>query len=102
MIWRKKTYFACIHINVLAQNTQGQKKIVLMEICDLEVEPHLKKAEWRCAMTVNGGQCVMTTGGPMMLKWHADNLDSLLMVRFSVSVVLTAVKLFQFSSRSNC
>ena len=33
------------HFNILAQNTQGQKKIVLMEICDLEVETHLKKAE---------------------------------------------------------
>ena len=51
-----------------------------METYDLEVEPLLRKAEWRCAMTVSGGQCVMTPGGPMMLKWHADNLDSLLMV----------------------
>ena len=94
---KESSYFACIYVNILAQNTQGQKKIVLMEICDLEVEPHLKKAGWRCAMTVNGGQCVMTTGGPVMLKWYADNLDSLLMVSFSVSVVLIAVRLFQLS-----
>ena len=47
---------------------------------DLEVEPPLKKAGWRCAMRDSGGQCVMTSGGPMMLKWHADSLDSLLMV----------------------
>ena len=31
-------------------------------------------------MTVSGGLCVMISGEPMMLKWHADNLDSLLMV----------------------
>ena len=58
------------------------QQIALMETYDLEVVPLLDKAGWRCAMTVSGGQCVMTPGGPMMLKWHADNLDSLLMVRF--------------------
>ena len=51
-----------------------------MESCDLEVEPLLDKAEWKCAMTVNGGQCVTIFGGPVMLRWHADSLDSLLMV----------------------
>ena len=63
-------------------STQEQMQIALMESYDLEVEQLLKKAQWKCAMTVSGGQCVMTTGGPMMLKWHADNLDSLLMVSF--------------------
>ena len=54
-----------------------------MESYDLEVvEPIINKAEWSCAMRDSGGQCVMTIGGPMMLKWHADNLDSLLMVSF--------------------
>ena len=51
-----------------------------MDSYDLEVESVLWKAEWRCAMKDSGGQCVMISGGPMMLKWHADNLDSLLMV----------------------
>ena len=55
-------------------------QIALMESYDLEVEQLLKKAQWKCAMTVSGGQCVMTTGRPMMLKWRADNLDSLHMV----------------------
>ena len=54
----------------------------MMESYDLEVEPLLEKAGWRCAMTVSGEQCVMTPGVPMMLKWHADSLDSLLMVSF--------------------
>ena len=67
-----------------------------MEICDLEVEQHLKKAGWRCATTVSGAQCVMTTGGPMMLKWHADSLDSLLMVIVSMSGVPIPVRLFEF------
>ena len=53
-----------------------------MESYDLEVVPLLNKAEWKCAMRDSGGQCVMTPGEPMMLKWHADNLDSLLTVSF--------------------
>ena len=51
-----------------------------MEIYGLEVEELLEKAGWRCAMSVSGGQCVITAGEPMMLKWHADSLDSLLTV----------------------
>ena len=53
-----------------------------MESYDLEVVPLLDEAGWKCAMRDGGEQCVMTPGGPMMLKWHADNLDSLLMVSF--------------------
>ena len=52
-----------------------------MENYDLEVvEPLLEEAQWKCAMRDSGGQYVTTPGGPMMPKWHADNLDSLLMV----------------------
>ena len=53
-----------------------------MESYDLVVVPLLDKAGWKCAMNVSGGQCVMTPGESVMLKWHADNLDSLLMVSF--------------------
>ena len=53
-----------------------------MDSYDLEVVPLLDKAEWKCAMRDGGEQCVMISGGPMMLKWHADNLDTLLMVSF--------------------
>ena len=41
-------------------------------------------------MNVSGGQCVMTSGGPMMLKWYADSLVSLLMVSFIVNAVSVA------------
>ena len=44
------------------------------------VEPLLEEAQWKCAMRDSGGQYVTTCGGPMMPKWHADSLDSLLMV----------------------
>ena len=54
-----------------------------MESYDFKVvQPFLDEAEWRCAMRDSGGQYVMTTGGPMMLKWHADSLDSLQLVCF--------------------
>ena len=53
-----------------------------MVIYDLEAQTILGKAEWRYAMRDSGGQYVMTTGEPMMLKWHAGNLDSLHLVRF--------------------
>ena len=33
-------------------------------------------------MRDSGGQCVIISGGPAMLKWHADSLDSLLMVTY--------------------
>ena len=36
-------------------------------------------------MRDSGGQCVMISGGPMMLKWHADSLDSLLMVIYIIA-----------------
>jgi len=39
-----------------------------MEIYGLEVEELLEKAGWKCAMSVSGGQCVITAGEPMMLK----------------------------------
>ena len=51
-----------------------------MVIYDLEAQTILRKAEWRYAMRDSGEQCVMISGGPMMLKWHADNLDSLRLV----------------------
>ena len=51
-----------------------------METYDLEVELLLCKAEWKCAMTISGGQYVIISGGPMTLKWHAGSLDSLPMV----------------------
>ena len=53
-----------------------------MESYDLEVVPLLDKAGWKCAMRDSGGQYVMTPGGSVTLKWHADSLDSLLMVSF--------------------
>ena len=59
-----------------------QEKIALMENYDLEMEPHLEKGGWRYAMNISGGQCVTIIGKPKMLKWHADNLDFLLMVNF--------------------
>ena len=32
------------------------------------------KDEWRFAMAINGGLCVMTSGVQLMLQWLADNL----------------------------
>ena len=55
---------------------------VLMDNCGSEVETFLEKAEWRCAMNVNGGQCVIIPGEHLMQKWPVGNLDSLLMVTF--------------------
>ena len=72
-------FFVCL---IFAQNTQVQEKTALMEIYDLEVEPHFEKEGWRYAMRDSGGQCVTIIGKPKMLKWHADNLDSLLTVSF--------------------
>ena len=40
-------------------------------------------------MNVSGGRCVMISGAPMMLKWHADNLDSLLMVIYIIAFHLS-------------
>lgn len=59
-----------------------QEKTALMEIYDLEVEPHFEKEGWRYAMRESGGQYVTIIGKPKMLKWHADNLDFLLTVSF--------------------
>lgn len=72
-------FFVCL---IFAQNTQVQEKTALMEIYDLEVEPHFEKEGWRYAMKESGGQCVTIVGKPKMLKWHADNLDFLLTVSF--------------------
>ena len=58
-----------------------------METYDLEVVPLLDKAGWRCAMRDSGGQYVMISGGPMMLKWHADSLDTLLMVIYISTII---------------
>lgn len=33
------------------------------------------KVEWKSAMTIFGGQCVMMHGITRMLEWYADNLD---------------------------
>ena len=56
-------------------------QIALMESYDLEVvQPVFDEAEWRCAMRDSGGPYVTISGGPMMLKWHADSLDLLHMV----------------------
>ena len=38
-------------------------------------------------MRDSGEQCVTISGGPMMLKWHADSLDSLLMVTYQNRMV---------------
>jgi hypothetical protein len=45
-----------------------------------EVAP-VSRGEWRSAGTMNGPQCVMTSGTMQMPKWCADNWDSLQMVR---------------------
>ena len=31
------------------------------------------KVEWRCALTISGGQCVMMAGTVMMLLWSASS-----------------------------
>ena len=38
-------------------------------------------------MRDSGEQYVIISGGPAMLKWHADNLDSLLMVTYQNRMV---------------
>ena len=38
-------------------------------------------------MRDSGEQCVIISGGPAMLKWHADSLDSLLMVTYQNRMV---------------
>ena len=55
-------------------------------MCVFKVESLLCKAEWKCAITINGGQCVMISREPMMLKWHADSLESLPMVIWIIEV----------------
>ena len=69
-----------------------------MESYDLEVDPLFNKAEWKCAMRDSGEQCVMTTGGPPMLKWHADSLDSRLMVRFDAINAIYIFTIIMYNS----
>ena len=33
------------------------------------------KVEWRCASTISGGQCVITTGTGLMQLWFANSWD---------------------------
>ena len=39
------------------------------------------RAEWKCATTTSGGQCVMIPGAVLMLMWLADSWDMPVMVR---------------------
>ena len=33
------------------------------------------RVEWRCALMINGGQCVIITGTALMPLWSASNWD---------------------------
>ena len=44
------------------------------------VDPVSWRAEWKCATTTSGGQCVMIPGAVLMLMWPVDNWDTLIMV----------------------
>ena len=37
--------------------------------------PISMRVEWRCALMTSGGQCVMTSGGVLMLQLSASNWD---------------------------
>ena len=70
------------------QIAQLQMLTVLMDNYGSEVEPFLEKAEWRCAMNVNGGQCVIIPGEHLMQKWSVGSLDSLPLVIFLGALLL--------------
>ena len=64
----KNIIYLCVHNVVYVQIARLQMLTVLMANYGSEVEPFLEKAEWRCAMNVNGGQCVITPGEHLMRK----------------------------------
>lgn len=50
-----------------------------MAMFDLLGVPLNMRDEWRCASTIPGGQCVITTGVTLMLQWSVSSWDMLLL-----------------------
>ena len=50
-----------------------------MAMFDWLVEPPSMRGGSRCASTIPGGQCVITTGVTLMLQWSVSSLDMLLL-----------------------
>ena len=46
------------------------------------------RGELRCAKTMNGVQFAMMDGAPLMLKWPADNSDTILEVNIDRQIAI--------------
>ena len=49
------------------------QQLALMALFDWWEVVQFMRGGWRCALTIPGGQCVMTFGVVMMLQWSAGN-----------------------------
>ena len=62
-------------VKMLGFGVEKLSLLVLKEPSDFNKVQLLLKAVLRSATTTSGGQCVMTYGILLMLKWFADNWD---------------------------
>ena len=51
-------------------------QVVQMVTSGLLVDRMTLRVELKCATMQHGGQCVMTSGEPLMLLWSVDSWDS--------------------------
>ena len=70
-----------------------------METFVLWVDPVSWRAEWKCATTTSGGQCVMIPGAVPMLMWLVDSWDFIVMVRKLKEKTLPLCKILLYCSQ---